>query len=290
MVLRMFYPLCLILIFGLTWPWSDAYEVTTDYPNVSVPENGAVDLSCKYTGDFGSPRVVWKFRDESGSHALVYFDKKFTENYKERADFSSKGIHLRTTTRADTGKYTCEVSQGSRYSEVTVQLTIEVPPSVPSCEIPTSVTNGATVKLTCFEPDGSPPSTYSWYKDDVLVPDDPKKAPAFVNSSFTNDRKIGVLTFSSVTHGDSGEYFCQAANGIGESQFCTAVRMEVSDVNVGGIVAAVIIVVLILALLGLGLWYAYRKGYIQKKIASKPKAIYKQPPVDETDDVSHKLN
>lgn len=37
------------------------------------------------------------------------------------------------------------------------------------------------------------------------------------------------------------------------------------DVNVGGIVAAVIIVALTIAVIGLALWYANRKGYLPSK-------------------------
>ena len=37
------------------------------------------------------------------------------------------------------------------------------------------------------------------------------------------------------------------------------------DLNTGGIVAGVIIFLLLLALLGFGIWYAYKKGYLPSK-------------------------
>lgn len=39
----------------------------------------------------------------------------------------------------------------------------------------------------------------------------------------------------------------------------------VGDLNTGGIVAGVIVVLLLLALLGFGLFYAHKKGYLASK-------------------------
>lgn len=48
---------------------------------------------------------------------------------------------------------------------------------------------------------------------------------------------------------------------------CSSCKCSVfsGDVNVGGIVAAVIIVALTIAVIGLALWYAKRKGYLPSK-------------------------
>lgn len=47
--------------------------------------------------------------------------------------------------------------------------------------------------LTCSEKDGSPPSEFSWYKDGVMMPTDPKSSRAFSNSSYSLDHKTGEL-------------------------------------------------------------------------------------------------
>ena len=40
------------------------------------------------------------------------------------------------------------------------------------------------------------------------------------------------------------------------------------DVNTGGIVAGVIVALLLLALLGLGIWYANKKGYLPSEFTT----------------------
>uniref|UniRef100_W5LX87 Junctional adhesion molecule A-like n=1 Tax=Lepisosteus oculatus TaxID=7918 RepID=W5LX87_LEPOC len=86
--------------------------------------------------------------------------------------------------------------------------------------------------------------------------------------------------FPRVSKADSGKYYCTAQNGFGSPASCDAVMMIVKDVNTGGIVAGVIVALLFLLLLGFGLWYAYRKGYLPKKSERKPTVLYSQPPVN----------
>lgn len=42
----------------------------------------------------------------------------------------------------------------------------------------------------------------------------------------------------------------------------------VGDLNTGGIVAGVIVVLLLLALLGFGLFYAHKRGYLASKLST----------------------
>lgn len=52
---------------------------------------------------------------------------------------------------------------------------------------------GHAVKLTCEDGDGSPPPTYSWYKDGVLLPVKPSTVSGFQNSTYKLDPTTGVL-------------------------------------------------------------------------------------------------
>ncbi|XP_043915170.1 junctional adhesion molecule A [Protopterus annectens] len=149
-----------------------------------------------------------------------------------------------------------------------------VPPTSPQCRIPATVTTGTAVTLKCQDSACSPACTYRWFKDKMLMPIDPKGSSAFANSSYSINPNSGDLVFSSVSKADAGTFSCEAANNIGSPLTCTAAQMLVEDKNVGGIVAAVVIVLLILALLGVGLWFAYRRGYFQTKTQSKPNVIY----------------
>uniref|UniRef100_A0A671QVL5 Junctional adhesion molecule A n=1 Tax=Sinocyclocheilus anshuiensis TaxID=1608454 RepID=A0A671QVL5_9TELE len=250
-----------------------------------------VDLKCSYTADFGSaPRVEWKFKDLKGSQILIYFDNKPTGQYAGRITMYDGGLRFNKVTRADTGDYDCEVSGNTGYGENTIKLTVLVPPSKPVSRIPSSVTTGNNVRLTCFDADGSPPSTYRWYKDNTPLPEDPTKFPSFKNLTYKMNVFNGNLEFPSVSKLDSGSYLCEASNGEGAPQRGDAVHMEVrksgflhSDLNVGGIVAGVIVALLAVGLLLFGLWFASKKGYLP---SNKPKqqAVYTQPRADDMDD------
>lgn len=238
--------------------------VYTSSPEVRVAENNQVKLDCTYSG-FTSPRVEWKFV-HGDTTRLVCYSNKITASYADRVTFSPSGITFSTVTREDTGTYTCMVSEdnGNNYGEVHVQLIVLVPPSKPTVNIPSSATIGTRTVLTCSEQDGSPPSEYSWFKDGVLMPDDPKNNRAFINSSYTLDHKTGQLVFSPLTATDTGEYTCQAQNGFGNPMRSDSVRMDAVEPNVGGIVAAVLVTLILLALLIIGIWYAYSRGYFER--------------------------
>ncbi|MEE6512713.1 hypothetical protein FKM82_019896 [Ascaphus truei] len=255
--------------------------VSTPKQNITVKEGGAAEFQCQYTSDFQSPRVEWKFVGKDQETSLVYYDGALTAPYKDRASTYPQGLRIERINRKDTGDYVCEVTSSvtnpdgkTSYGEITFHLVVLVPPSVPVAQVPVSVTTGGVAQLACIENDSSPPALFKWYKNKILMPDNPKTSPTFQNSSYTLDSKTGVLKFDPVKKSDAGEYYCEAGNPEGK-QVSAAVRMEVNDVNVGGIVAAVIIVLLILALIGFGVWFAYHRGYFAKK--TNKKVIYSQP-------------
>ncbi|XP_040859308.1 junctional adhesion molecule A [Ochotona curzoniae] len=261
---------------SLVWGKGTVY---TSEPDVRIAENKPVKLPCTYSG-FSNPRVEWKFVQGSTT-SLVCYNNKITASYEDRVTFSPSGISFSTVTRKDTGTYTCMVSEdnGNNYGEVTIQLTVLVPPSKPTVNIPSSATIGNRAVLTCSEPDGSPPSEYTWFKDGTVMPTDPKNNRAFSNSSYTLDPKTGELIFDPVSASDTGEYTCQAQNGFGSPMMSDAVRMDAVELNVGGIVAAVLVTLILLGLLIGGIWYAYSRGYFDrtKKGTSSKKVIYSQP-------------
>ncbi|KAM7054089.1 junctional adhesion molecule A isoform 1-T2 [Molossus nigricans] len=249
-------------------------SVGTSNPVVQVPENKPAKLSCIYSG-FSSPRIEWKFA-QGDITSLVCYNNKITAPYEDRVTFSNTGITFHSVTRKDTGMYTCMVSEdGTAYGEVSIQLIVLVPPSKPTVNVPSSATIGSRVVLTCSETDGSPPSEYLWYRDGIQVPQKPKSSRAFSNSSYSLDTKTGELVFDPVSASDTGEYACQAQNGHGTPMMSDSVRMEAVEPNVGGIVAAVIVTLILLGLLIFGIWFAYSRGYFHSKTENK-KVIYSQ--------------
>lgn len=248
-----------------------------------VKEGATVELPCNYPPSYQNPRVEWKFNSGQDT-TLIYYNGALTVSYASRAQYYPQGLQLRDVTRKDGGEYVCEVTDNSSgkpaYTEIRTQLVVLVPPSVPVAQVPTSVTIGRSATLQCVESDGSPRPTFTWYKNKVQMPQDPKTSPTFQNATYILDPTTGELTFNPVTQWDSGEYYCEATNDQGR-QVSGAVAMETYEKNVGGIVAAVILVLIILGLIGFGLWFAYSRGYIGKK--TNKKVIYSQPSENRSD-------
>ncbi|XP_044846791.1 junctional adhesion molecule A [Mauremys mutica] len=250
-----------------------------DTKNIQVPENDPIEIPCAaYASQSGTARVEWKF-EKGSSIVLIYYDAKVTDPYKDRVTYTPTGIRFSSVTRKDTGKYICEVLWGTgQLSKSEVNLIVQVPPSKPVAKVPTSVTIGNKAVLTCTETDGSPPPTFQWYRDNILMPSNPKTSEKFRNSSYTIDTKTGVLTIEPVTSFDTGDYFCEAQNNVGTAQKSEAIHLEATEVNVGGIVAAVVVLLIVLALVAFGIWFAYSRGFFSKRRDSTNKqVIYSQP-------------
>ncbi|XP_065520547.1 junctional adhesion molecule A isoform X1 [Lathamus discolor] len=236
------------------------------YETKEVPENEPAEIPCAaYEFGLKNPRIEWKFQKGS-SLVLFYYEGVLTEPYKNRIRFSPNNIVFLTVTRADTGKYICEVvGDGSKIAKSEVNLIVQVPPSKPTAHVPTSATIGSRIVLRCTETDGSPPPTFRWYKDGMLLPSDPKSSPSFRNSSYSLDTATGELVFQPLGSSDSGDYSCEASNNVGSPQRSDAIHMEASEVNVGGIVAAVVVLLMVLALVAFGVWFAYSRGFFSKR-------------------------
>lgn len=71
---------------------------------------------------------------------------------------------------------------------------------------------------------------------------------------------------------------CQAQNGYGTPVRSDPLRMEAAELNVGGIVAAVLVTLILLGVLIFGIWFAYSRGYFDrmKKGTANKKVIYSQ--------------
>ncbi|XP_077182443.1 junctional adhesion molecule A isoform X1 [Paroedura picta] len=251
-------------VFLCAGSWSLISGQTADV--VQVAENSPVSLPCKARAGQNAPsRQEWKFY-RPGTTAFVYYEGKVTENYKDRVQFYNNELYFKSVTRKDTGQYTCQIVAGDgTVSESVVDLIVEVPPSKPKAQVPSSVTIGNKAILSCLETEGSPRPTFKWYKNDILMPVDPKTNTLFKNSSYTLDANTGVLTFEPATSFDAGDYACEADNNIGVSQKSEAVHLEPSEVNVGGIVAAVVMLLIVFGLVGFGIWFAYSRGFFSKR-------------------------
>ncbi|XP_034407074.1 F11 receptor, tandem duplicate 1 [Cyclopterus lumpus] len=269
-----------VALFLIAATGASSLTVTTSNPNVRVKENDDADLTCSYSADFGAdPIVVWKFTNLKGSQIVSDLDNKPTTPYANRVTMYGSSLRFSKVTSKDNGVYDCEVANTNGQSgKVQVTMTALVPPSAPLCRIPTSVTTGRKVTLTCHDKVGSPPPKYKWFKNSVLLPPEPSKTTDFKNATYKLNTDNGDLVFPAATKMDSGQYFCEAFNDAGPPQRSKVMKMEVRDVNTGGIVAGVIVALLLVVLLVFGIWYAHKKGYLPKKTERKPKpsVVYQQ--------------
>ncbi|ELW48928.1 Junctional adhesion molecule B [Tupaia chinensis] len=233
---------------------------------VTAMEYHEAMLDCRSPKKTVSSRLEWKRLGQSVS--FVYFQKSLRGDFKNRAEMVDFSIRIKNVTRNDAGKYRCEVStpsqQGQKLEEDTFILEVLVAPAVPSCEVPTSALSGTVVELRCQEKEGIPAPEYIWYKDGLRLPENSKLGSQSTNSSYTVNIKSGTLQFNTVSILDTGEYFCEARNIVGHSR-CPGKRMQVDDLNIVGIIAAAVVVVLVISACGLGVCYAQRKGYFSSK-------------------------
>nr|XP_008105839.1 PREDICTED: junctional adhesion molecule B isoform X2 [Anolis carolinensis] len=259
-----------------------AYGITVETDNklVKAREFEGAYLNCKHNAKKQSDtRVEWK-KISGKDVSFVYFQGSFIGNFKGRAEIRHSSIQIKNVTRKDSGKYRCEIStpseHGQEAGETEITLLVLVPSAVPVCEVPISAMSGTVVELRCKENEGVPASKYRWYRNNFplsesLMLGNVKKdrLPYAMNTT------SGTLLFNHVSKNDTGEYYCEADNEIGQPQKCPVKRMQVDDLNVSGIIAAVVIVALIIASCGLGVYYAQKKGYFSKKKSSRNSSKYK---------------
>ncbi|KAM9114475.1 junctional adhesion molecule A-like isoform 1-T1 [Pangshura tecta] len=188
--------------------WSLISAQVVDTQTIQVPENDPIEIPCAaYTSQSGTARVEWKF-EKGSSLALVVYEAKVTDPYKDRVQYTPTGLRFSSVTRKDTGKYVCEVL--STASGGTSQL------------------RKSEVDLIVQEPDGSLPPTWQCYRDNVLMTSNPKINKKFRNSCYAIDTKPGVLMNEPVTSSYMRDYFCEAQNNVGTSQKSEVIHLEAS--------------------------------------------------------------
>ncbi|XP_037689096.1 junctional adhesion molecule B isoform X2 [Choloepus didactylus] len=270
MARRRRHPLLLLLlrylVVALGYHKAYGFAAPKDPQPITAIEYEEAILSCKYPKKTLPSRLEWKKLGRSVS--FVYYQQALQGDFKDRAEMIDFSIRIKNVTRNDAGQYRCEVSvpseQGQHLREDMVTLEVLVAPAVPSCEVPNSALNGRVVELRCQEKEGNPSPEYTWFKNGIRLLENPKFSLQTINSSYTINRTSGTLQFNPVSKSDSGEYSCEARNSVGYRR-CPGKRMQVDDLNIGGIVAALVVVVLVISVCGLGVCYAQRKGYFSKE-------------------------
>ncbi|KAG8450291.1 hypothetical protein GDO86_002806 [Hymenochirus boettgeri] len=243
-------------------------HVSSSKDKVEVDEFGETVLSCDFKlQKKQTPRLEWKKVVSANDISFIFFNDSLAASLQGRATMMESNIRILNTTRADSGLYRCEVTaplDDKTFHEVSIELKVWVAPGIPLCDVPASAMSGTAVELKCRESEGYPASTYQWYKNGVLLAVNPSLHARVTNSSYTVNSASGTLQFNTVTKMDTGDYYCEANNGIGKTQKCAMRRLQVDDLNVAGIIAGVVVVALVMLFCGFGVFYAHRKGYLSK--------------------------
>ncbi|XP_077150125.1 junctional adhesion molecule B isoform X2 [Ranitomeya variabilis] len=242
-----------------------AVTVESENYDVKELEFGETILTCKYRLEKEQVvRLEWKKVALNGEVSFVFFNNSLAADLQKRAEMMGPSIRFRNLSRGDSGQYRCEVSapqDKKNFQEIIINLAVLVAPSVPACDIPSSAMSGSAVELKCREKEGNPASEYRWFKNGFAL----ELSVKATNTTYKVDKATGTLHFNTVTKEDTGEYYCEASNKIGKPQRCPAKRMQVDDLNLAGIISAVVIVCLVVVLCGCGVCYAHRRGYFSGK-------------------------
>ncbi|KAJ8358144.1 hypothetical protein AAFF_G00030100, partial [Aldrovandia affinis] len=152
----------------------------------TVTEGQRVTLTCRTTCILsGSPTFIW-YKNKNKLPLST------TNLYNNDLQF--------TASSEDSGSYSCGVRDHDNLSSPAVTLHVRYAPKITSVSVNPSggIVEGSAVTLTCNS-DGNPPvQSYTWYK----------------NRAITSSLKQSY-TIKEVKPSDSGEYYCEAGNGIG---------------------------------------------------------------------------
>ncbi|XP_017550800.1 junctional adhesion molecule 2b [Pygocentrus nattereri] len=266
-------------------PSTISVTVSTSKPKVEVHENTNAVLSCEFrTEKETNPRIEWKKKGKDTSY--VYFDGEFTGSFKGRASMDGATVTVRGVTQKDSGVYYCEVTakhDKTHFGEVTVTLSVLVPPHAPSCHVPETVIRGSAVELHCKDKLSVPPPTYSWYKDNK-----PLSTAHLPDINYSLDPKTGTLKFKSVSKSDAGQYRCEASNGIGAPKTCAGQHMKITEfeLNLTLVIAVGVGAALFLLSCSLAICLCCRRGCCRccrkdkKKGKQKRNMTIHRPPTD----------
>ncbi|NXM83628.1 ESAM protein, partial [Oenanthe oenanthe] len=127
-------------------------------------------------------------------------------------------VFINATREQDSGQYMCSVNVEDDTIRLdknigVINLTVLVPPAVPTCRLQGSAVVGANVTLICSSKKGKPSPMYQWQRE-------PPTLQVFFPPA--QDRARGTLKLTNLTLEMSGVYVCRAENQAG-SKNCSIV-------------------------------------------------------------------
>ncbi|KAJ7415971.1 Endothelial cell-selective adhesion molecule [Willisornis vidua] len=215
------------------------------------------------------PYIIWVLQKEDANpyQILRYLDgvvKVEETELKPRMGFlypiltHNISVFINATREGDSGQYMCTVNVEDEAATTgknigIINLTVLVPPAIPTCEVHGNPTVGANVTLSCSSKKGKPSPTYQWQRMDptpqVFFP------PA-------QDRTRGSLKLTNLSLEMSGPYVCTAENQAGFEK-CKII-LEVQSTSTKAVIAGAVLGSL--GALAIIIFFAQRVvGYRRKK-------------------------
>ncbi|XP_002124612.3 junctional adhesion molecule 3B-like isoform X1 [Ciona intestinalis] len=241
---------------------------------IEVTLGNPITLACSFQPESGTAadsRLEWLYSTNmvgtSTSGQNIVLDGIIQPNFNNGrfSIVNPSSLQISESIITDTGSYTCLVtlphdtpSKGSG----TYHLTVNVPPSPPQCQYTSdhALTIGFAAEFRCSSIEGVPTPTYTWFKNGRQLPLSAQDDITYKNASFSYSVTTGVLKFSKVTTGDAGTYYCSSSNKIA-TESCLPTVITTKNQDVGMIVGIVFGVLFGLILIGVLVWWTWRKGY-----------------------------
>jgi len=138
-------------------------------------------------------------------------NQPFPMEPENQLDRQGEVINLRNVTRVYSGEYICKASNGVGHGAVRETVTLEVlyPPVVKIDTTWKHAAEGDTVDFQC-KVEANPVPKVVWYKDTMKLMESSRLHIHHVGSSYK-------LNIKDLEIGDWGQYYCGAANKLGES-------------------------------------------------------------------------
>ncbi|XP_034150207.1 B-cell receptor CD22-like [Esox lucius] len=159
---------------------------------------------------------------------------------------SGQSYSISNITSEDSGEYYCEAQNiYGRPNSSTVSVDVQYAPKNILASVSPSgeIVEGSSVSLTCTSDANPPVDKYTWYKKNVTSP----KASG-QSYSITN-----------ITSEDSGEYYCEATNAIGNKTSAVVCLMVLKKQSYEMLVVVGITVVILVLILCLSGFICFRK-------------------------------
>lgn len=257
---------------------STSFSILIPKEKILASPGDTLTLPCSFTPALRLEEVRWYRSDKYATPILLYKNLQIDEqvaadpHYSGRASLiggleeGNVSLKLENITMADTGEYVCYLQHGSWYEKGNVHVEVRVLGSVPLI----SVSDGGSgqVKVTCQSEGWSPKPTLTWRNAKGI---EIKKG--FHDADSIDDNSLmSVSSWMLVSLSDSHGLSCSVGvSGLGTRESRVALHLFIEQACISASTAwkDVFIAILALSLIGIGIFYLYKKGLIKWPLFQK---------------------